>query len=613
MIRLGLATIDPGGLRRSHGLRAVGAVASTYATLRWGVRAALDHHSSVQALFGMSVAFVATLVVLDPIPRDRGTTLAWSVPAVTAATLVAAVLGEHPWLAAGGMLTLVYLSFSARRWGARTGELALLATMSAYFAWNFDARRDEVGWYLLASLVGLGWLACWQFAIVPYRPRRSIERAVEALRLEVASLIGDAEAALPPHIDRAASGRLEHRRDRVHMARRVIQGQFAAVLDPRGWSVGRVERSRLALYDVDLGAEQVVAAVRGAQAADASSVTFARATARVDDGIRVLDDVRRELTTATAATAAARRAARRPEAAHRRIGVRRVRLRPTTALGVQAVVATGTAMGLAMVIDADHATWIFWSAFVVIAGSAGESVRRTIHRVGGTVGGAATGATLAAVLPRDSVIIAVVVAAALFAAVYFAPVAYAAVVFFLNVGFVVMVSSLETGTLHLVLDRSLTAAAGATIAAVVAVVVLPIRVADRYRAGVRSLLEQVDTTIDIVAAAATTPEAIPDARRSMHELEAEYDQVTELLPAAVFESNPMARSNGALAGHATRLSAMMAALRHLADVATGETFADDADRSWAIADARRAARDLAASVAPPPTLRTSFRTESLVT
>ena len=56
---------------------------------------------------------------------------------------------------------------------------------------------------------------------------------------------------------------------------------------------------------------------------------------------------------------------------------------PTTVLGIQAVVATGLAMLAARLLNVDHSNWVFWTAFAVIAGSTGESLRKMMLRVAG--------------------------------------------------------------------------------------------------------------------------------------------------------------------------------------------------------------------------------------
>ena len=63
-------------------------------------------------------------------------------------------------------------------------------------------------------------------------------------------------------------------------------------------------------------------------------------------------------------------------------------MHPTTVLGLQAVVATGLAMVVARLLNVDHSNWVFWTAFVVIAGSTGESLRKMMLRVLATTGGA---------------------------------------------------------------------------------------------------------------------------------------------------------------------------------------------------------------------------------
>ena len=68
-----------------------------------------------------------------------------------------------------------------------------------------------------------------------------------------------------------------------------------------------------------------------------------------------------------------------------------VGLHPTTILGLQAVLAAGLAMLAATLLRMDTPAMVFWTAFVVIAGSTGESLRRITMRVAGVIGGTAIG------------------------------------------------------------------------------------------------------------------------------------------------------------------------------------------------------------------------------
>ena len=99
-------------------------------------------------------------------------------------------------------------------------------------------------------------------------------------------------------------------------------------------------------------------------------------------------------------------------------------LHPATVLGLQAVLATGLAMAVARLLGVDHANWVFWTAFVVIAGSAGDSLRRIILRVVGTVAGASIGVSLALLLPDNTILIVVLATLCMFLTIYFSPVSY---------------------------------------------------------------------------------------------------------------------------------------------------------------------------------------------
>ena len=96
-----------------------------------------------------------------------------------------------------------------------------------------------------------------------------------------------------------------------------------------------------------------------------------------------------------------------------------VYVHPTTVLGIQAVVATGLAMLAARLLNVDHSNWVFWTAFSVIAGSTGESLRKMMLRVLGTVAGATIGVALALATPDNTILVAVVATACIFLTIYF--------------------------------------------------------------------------------------------------------------------------------------------------------------------------------------------------
>jgi len=166
-------------------------------------------------------------------------------------------------------------------------------------------------------------------------------------------------------------------------------------------------------------------------------------------------------------------------------------LHVTTALGLQAILATGLSMALAWLMGVEHPNWVFWTAFVVIAGSLDESLRRVMQRVAGTVLGVVVGAALAIVLPHDLVWLLVGASSAIFLAIYAAPVSHALFVFWLNVAFVLVYAHPGGSITDILVQRPLMTIIGGGIAALVVTRVRPIRRAGRYAAALGAFLSSV--------------------------------------------------------------------------------------------------------------------------
>ena len=167
-------------------------------------------------------------------------------------------------------------------------------------------------------------------------------------------------------------------------------------------------------------------------------------------------------------------------------------LHPTTVLGLQAVLATGLAMLLARLLQVDHANWVFWTAFAVIAGSSGESLRKMTMRVLGTVGGVAIGVGLALLTPDDTLLVVAVATACVFLTIYYLPVSYPKMVFWLNIGFVMVYTRLGAQEFDLLINRPYATLLGAVVAAGVVLFVFPIHIGDRFKVAATQFLGAVD-------------------------------------------------------------------------------------------------------------------------
>ena len=254
-------------------------------------------------------------------------------------------------------------------------------------------------------------------------------------------------------------------------------------------------------------------------------------------------------------------------------------LHPTTVLGIQAVVATGLAMLVARLLNVDHSNWVFWTAFAVIAGSTGESLRKMMLRVLGTVAGATIGVALALATPDNTVLVALVATACIFLTIYFWPISYPQMVFWLNIGFVMVYTRLGAQEMDLLFARPSTTLLGALVAALVVVFVFPIRTADRFKAAAARFLGAVDGYVAAFVDAMTGGDGQPlDAAQA--QVAAAYAQVEQTLPGVAYENNPMLQAQSPITQQATRIAALEAEVTRLADATSERATGAEGAGAW---------------------------------
>jgi uncharacterized membrane protein YgaE (UPF0421/DUF939 family) len=252
-------------------------------------------------------------------------------------------------------------------------------------------------------------------------------------------------------------------------------------------------------------------------------------------------------------------------------------MHPTTVLGLQAVVATGLAMVVARLLNVDHSNWVFWTAFVVIAGSTGESLRKMMLRVLATTGGATIGVALALLSPDSTGLVVAVAAGCIFLAMYFWPISYPQMVFWMNIGFVMVYTLMGAKEMDVLFARPVTTLLGALVAAAVVVFVFPIHTTDRFKGAVARFLAAVDDTIaafvDFMGLGGDTGRL--DA--ALAAVAATYAQIERTLPGVAFENSPLMQAESPVAQQATRIAALESEVTRLAGAAAERTsLADEA-------------------------------------
>jgi len=444
----------------------------------------------------------------------------------------------------------------------------------------------------------------------------------------------------------AGQRRLARQREQMRLSRRVIENQLAAVAASTGGQKERLKTLQLDFYQAEQGLSQLVEAVwepadvaslptdiatsfsavlgtLGAALRDAADPSTmqqlaaeatelrakvreaAGASARTEGELpawssvafglaRGSRSIARSLASArTIVSEVARGEARDDEAPghlQRAASVQvlgRYSLHPTTILSVQVVIAVVVATGVGRLLDLNHTNWIFWTAFVVIAGSAGESLRRVVLRVLGTVAGTLVGVAVALALPDEQAVVILVATVGVFFSIYFAAVSYPLMVLWLSVAFVMVFAQVGARELDLLRERPLATAIGAIIAGIVTLTVLPIRATNRLHMALRVYLEAVRAATAAWGAAVVDPRERLVAAAATERVVAAFAAVERALPAVVFESNPLV-GHGPRSGQAVQIDQVGEAFRRLAYVA-----AEDSDASQ---DVARSDRPLLAAV-----------------
>ncbi len=627
-ILLWLDVTDPGAVRRRHAIRTGLAAACSWLTLRSAVAlGGGSSRPTAAVLYAVVACLVGALAIADVRRRDRLDSMGRGCVVALAALMIASLIGDYVVLARCVLLVLMFTSFASRRFGPRAGQLALVATMSFYFTTSSGVDSNNLGWFVGATICGFGWLAVWQFVLVRFDPQQSLVAASRSYYRRAGDLVGDVRAHVALASGRLDGSQpdatdLSRQLGRVAATRRVMEAQLSASVPPGGRDASAIEQLQLALFSTEQGLGMMVDAVADpvwlatvdhgiiesldqtlealaaalsqgappsaiealadraqvlrhgvAHAVDGldrssaqsswaqSAIALARGTQQVGRSVmRARALVLEVADTSESAVAGEGQAQKdrpqRPQTADR--------LHPTTVLGLQAMIAGVVAMGVARLLGLHHTNWTFWTSFVVIAGSAGESLRRMLLRVIGTTAGATIGVALALLMPDRVVVVAVLSTLGIMMAIFEAPISYARMVFWINVASVPAYAQLGSRELDLLRQRPLAAAVGGAVAVLVTQTVFPLRLTNRVNGMIRQYLAAVDTATSAWTAACADSSSRPAAELATARAGATYDQLRLGLEASMFETNPFPRTASPLAGQAVTLGAIDASLHRLA-------------------------------------------------
>lgn len=517
--------------------------------LRQGVRAMLGAGLSALLISQLAsrlgepptVTFVGTMMGMmgsqlatDATHREqRRTTLLMVLPAgaaVTVGTLTAGI----PLLGAAGFAATIFLAAFVRRFGPRGLALGMISFFGFFTALFFHAQLAQLPALLGAICVAIGIAFAVRFAIVPDRPRLELRRFVRSLRKTVAIVLWElTDIPERPRLTRSLLRRLRREADRLNDAALAVEDLLTRCQPAL----------RLRVFDLELGADRVLSAVRqvvdsGALTPEArrevreallaahSAVRHGDATARQAmrehlehlresvsgasgperaqlDALRFSNSITDLVEAATQLPDELPRRNPAPGAGSKQgAGAQEPSqakgLHPSTRQAIQVTVASVLAMGVGHLVSDQRWYWAVIAAFVIFTRTRtlGETLLRGWYRVLGTVLGVIAGLVLAGLVSGHRLVEMVSLFVCIFFGFYLIRVSYAWMVFWFTAMLSVLYSLLGRFTPGLMWLRVEETLVGAGFGVAVAILLLPERTTAHIQSAVKQVLSAVCTYLD---------------------------------------------------------------------------------------------------------------------
>ena len=181
--------------------------------------------------------------------------------------------------------------------------------------------------------------------------------------------------------------------------------------------------------------------------------------------------------------------------------------------------------------------------------------------------GVTVGVAVALLTPDNTAFVVLFATICIFLTVYSGPLSYPRMVFWLNVGFVMVYTRLGVKAMDLLFARPVTTLLGGLVAALVVVFVFPIHAGDRFKVAAARFLGAVDGYVSAFVDTVISGEHAQPLDVAQAKVAATYAQVEQTLPGVAFENNPLLQAQSPLTQQATRIAALQAEVTRLAHAA----------------------------------------------
>ncbi|EAU63872.1 FUSC family protein, partial [Stigmatella aurantiaca] len=503
---------DPDLSRLKMGLRALLGMGLTLVVL--AVLGQLLHQPTSLGMVGMMVGMMTSVSVQDPLPPQERITLL-CVPGVAAAAVCLGAISA-PNLVVSSLLFLgvTFLVVSARRFGPRGTALGTIAFMTFFFALFVHASAAQLPWMLASVGVGSAVAFGVRTWLIPERALSALRRTLRVYRRSISLLLAELAQVLPSQEGRRREKRIRRAFRWVNEGAMEVEQHLERV-PPEGLAPGlSKEEIRERLLEMELAAERLASSVyqgltqngltpserqdlqakvatlwresRGIHSPPAESGPQAIASQDASAAATKIESALNKLREVMARPFGAHSGARpshasgpplppQEEAAEEAGPASKpLKLHASTRQAIQATVAGGLAMIAGHALSSTRWYWAVVASFVVFnrASTRGDILLRAWHRALGTVVGVMAGLLLATVVSGHRDIEIALLFACAFLGFYLLRVSYAWMVFWFTTLLVVLYSLTGRYSPDLLYLRLWETLAGASIGALVAVVLL---------------------------------------------------------------------------------------------------------------------------------------------
>jgi uncharacterized membrane protein YgaE (UPF0421/DUF939 family) len=189
-------------------------------------------------------------------------------------------------------------------------------------------------------------------------------------------------------------------------------------------------------------------------------------------------------------------------------------LRPSTRLALQASVAISIALFVAHLFSDGRAYWAIMTALLLISQTLGDSIKKSIARIGMTVIGGVIGTLLSILFASHAFAIFALLLLSLFFMAFYLEVSYAISMSFMTMFVVFLFASIHAWNLHMLAIRIDETLIGAGIAVVCAAFIFPIRAQQTLKQALPAFIETPKKTVKNAFHYLLTPKQQYDKNRA---------------------------------------------------------------------------------------------------